>query len=447
MNDQHQHPHRAPCLEVPELRRNQFFFGQMLGPRDFVDEQSYFREKLKLHNRCLHGHGVACGLAVVPASWPEDCDPPEASERATLEAELQELQNVLATARFSDPAEVQKIVDRIAEIERRVRCLPNKEAPPGGRTRVRIRCGIAYDCEGNELVVRRDLAVDLLAALPAADRAQLAADPPPPLWLSLCFCEQPVEPSRPVLADACGAAAECVFGKLRDAVRVRVSLAEPAPDERCETCCSPCGDPCVLLARIDGFVPGQPVEAERINNGVRRPLSVYVPTRVAAVNWTHGAEYSEDDAYKLLKELEVRFTRSLLSSTVRPGVMDVWVIAGGSGRHADIYNRDGALEAATTPLTDRVFFRQGTEETLQLDDRVLITLRTSFLLDRCCRPVDGENVGGRVPILAGSPFAREPLGVPLADCLRPPGGLHAWTSGEGAPAGTFESWFFVRKTK
>jgi len=376
-------PHRAACLEVPELKRLQYFFGQVLGPQDFRDEQSYFREKQKLHNRCLHGFGVVCGLEVVPAPVKKGCDP-----------------------------------------------------APEPRPRVLVRCGLAYDCAGNELVVRRDLAVDLLAHLPPSVGCRGEGGPNPPgqeddvevsLWLSLCFCEQPVDPARPVLPDACGASPECSFGKLRDAVRVRVSREAPSEDEGCDGCCSPCADPCVLLARID-FVPGAPPE---IHNQLRRPITPYLATRVESVNWSHGARYTPAEASRRLASLELRFSRKVRSVTLQDGVVDVWVIEGGGGRRGNIYNREGRVVSPDTEEADTLVFKADTGETLQDGDRVLITVRTGFMLDVCGRPVDGENVGGRVPATPDPDGSDSMPGVlsPRLPSLPP------WSS--------FESWFFV----
>jgi len=47
--------------------RNSFFTGKLLTADDFTDEQSYFRGKLRRHNRLVHGAGVVCGLEVQPA--------------------------------------------------------------------------------------------------------------------------------------------------------------------------------------------------------------------------------------------------------------------------------------------------------------------------------------------------------------------------------------------
>jgi hypothetical protein len=44
--------------------RSRFVSGQLLTPEDFEREQQYVREKLKRHNRTLHGFGIVSGLKV-----------------------------------------------------------------------------------------------------------------------------------------------------------------------------------------------------------------------------------------------------------------------------------------------------------------------------------------------------------------------------------------------
>lgn len=44
--------------------RNHFFTGKLLTAEDLEVEQQYFREKLKRHNRYLHGFGIVSGLSV-----------------------------------------------------------------------------------------------------------------------------------------------------------------------------------------------------------------------------------------------------------------------------------------------------------------------------------------------------------------------------------------------
>lgn len=51
-------------------KRPRYFAGQLLGAGDFAAEQQYLMEKRFLHNRVLHGAGVATGLSVSVDSDP-----------------------------------------------------------------------------------------------------------------------------------------------------------------------------------------------------------------------------------------------------------------------------------------------------------------------------------------------------------------------------------------
>lgn len=46
------------------MHRVHYFSGQLLSAQDFQTEQDYFRERLRRHNRLLHGYGVVFGLQV-----------------------------------------------------------------------------------------------------------------------------------------------------------------------------------------------------------------------------------------------------------------------------------------------------------------------------------------------------------------------------------------------
>lgn len=54
----------------PTFKRNRYFSGKLMSEKDFQDEQDYFREKHKLHNRFLHGYGVVTGLEVSASDDP-----------------------------------------------------------------------------------------------------------------------------------------------------------------------------------------------------------------------------------------------------------------------------------------------------------------------------------------------------------------------------------------
>lgn len=45
--------------------RNQYYYGKLLTEQDFIQEQRYMNDKRRLHNRFLHGVGVAAGFQVV----------------------------------------------------------------------------------------------------------------------------------------------------------------------------------------------------------------------------------------------------------------------------------------------------------------------------------------------------------------------------------------------
>jgi len=440
----------ASCAVVPQFDRLRYFYGQMLHARDLQAEQAYFREKLKLHNRCLHGWGVVCGLDVEPAPPDPDCVPVTDTEYGAIRAEIDKKQNELAQA--ADEAARQKLRAEIEELRRKLTAVgvPSNCMPADRRTKIQIECGMAIDCEGNELVVRQPVLIDLWSALSPDDRNQLTGGGTTSIYVALCYRECPIDPVRPVVADSCGATSDCNYGKLRDGVRVVVTTdADRWKDDRCDPCCEPCDDCCVLLARIDDFVKGEPLAPSQIHAEVRRHISLWPATKITSINWVHDGTYSPEQAAALLGTgygssggLDIRFSRPLRTETVVDGVIDVWVVEGGRGRAAAISNKAGSLVLPSTPTTDRIVFRDDTSESLNYGDRVLVTVRSAFLLDECCRPVDGAHVGGRVPLLAGSPPYVEAPKHTVCDV--PPGGIGPWTSGAGGAA-NFESWFWIDK--
>ncbi len=61
----HRHdPEQCPSCDLGAFSRNNFFTGKLLVERDFTDEQTYVSDKIRHHNRRLHGWGVVCGLRV-----------------------------------------------------------------------------------------------------------------------------------------------------------------------------------------------------------------------------------------------------------------------------------------------------------------------------------------------------------------------------------------------
>jgi hypothetical protein len=436
------------CATVPQFDRLRYFYGQMLHARDLQMEQAYSREKLKLHNRCLHGWGVVCGLDVsLPPAEP-DCPPQTDAEYERLRKEIAEREKAAAGLKGQ---ELRKAREEIEALKRRLAALgtPTDCAPEKPRTTVVIGCGVALDCEGNEIVVRQPIVVDLWSLLPHEDRQQAEGEPTT-IYVGLCYRECPIEPTRPIVQDACGATAACTFGKLRDSLSVVVTTDdEQWHDARCDPCCQPSGACCVLLARIDGFVRGDRLTDAQVHPEVRRMVlsAARPPTTIVGINWAHGGLYTPAQASQLLGTgstnsggLVLKFSRPLRSETIVDGVVDTWVLEGGRGRAAAISNKAGLIEKPAGPTTDTIVYRDETSETLNYGDRVLVIVRGAFLLDDCCQPVDGAHVGGRVPMLPDSPEyskAQERTG-----CAAPPRSRGVWTSGDGGAA-NFESWFWI----
>lgn len=57
----------SPCdTAIAELPR--YYPRQLITPDDLTLEQNYFRDRMRRHNRLLHGWGVVCGALVCPAT-------------------------------------------------------------------------------------------------------------------------------------------------------------------------------------------------------------------------------------------------------------------------------------------------------------------------------------------------------------------------------------------
>ncbi|CAL9604743.1 hypothetical protein SUDANB37_05536 [Streptomyces sp. enrichment culture] len=437
-------PMTAESDEPP--RRLRYFHGQMLAARDFQREQNYHREKAKLRMRRVLGYGVVCGLFVEPVPGDDDCGPGgDASGAAppggAAPADAAHDESVRDT---SVPAEQ-------AEPEPGDAAPPDAVAEGGGteprhrprRAKVRVTPGLAVDCDGNEVLVRGGCVVDLWKALRPDERDTDT------VWVGIRYAERPVEPTRAVYNDACADTSDCAYGWTEECYRVCVTACEPPADERCDTCCAPCAHKVLWLARVDDLDWHRPPRRDRVHMNVRRPFGRHVPTVITGVNWIHGHTYTVDEARALLGTqdqdagLVVRFSDDVRTDSLRPGVVELQVIEGGSGRNASTWYMGGTFAEPgpdSGEFTRGFRYRQTTRETLQDGDRVMITVRAAFLLDRCRRPVDGTHVGGRVPLIDAPGTSVAPDGHDL-----PPSGIGPWTSGTGAGGDVFESWFFIKE--
>jgi Domain of unknown function DUF11 len=211
---------QAPTL-VGALQRPGYAAGSYLAARDLLTDQRYRRQRLRRHQRYLHGWGVVCGLLVAPASDPRR---PWAVQVCPG----------YAIGPYADGVEVQTP----AAVDVRDYLWRQPHGASGNPVRVAY-VGIRY----------------------AEQQVRPVPSQPPG-----CRCEETVyEPSR-----------------IRDGFRIDVLWQLPEPSEAegfdlCEPGLAPCPEcpesPYVVLARI--ALPaseGDPITRDRIDNFVRRQL-------------------------------------------------------------------------------------------------------------------------------------------------------------------------------
>lgn len=352
--------------------RIRYFTGRHMSARDFRDADAYHRSMRHLHNRVLHGWGVACGLEVEPHPRPE-CG-------------------------------------------------------------LVVRCGLALDCRGREIVVPRALAQRIpWDMLP--DRARAAGNGGDEvLLLCLEYCEEHTE-KVPVLysQDACsGAGYE--DGRVREGYKLRWHAvnesdlarhgwrrsggcppdADPAPctiDDDC-LCLDPhCpDDACVALAVIRGDAARPAIDTSRrrfIGNAADQLA------HICWISWPHGGVVSASQ----FAQASVRFDRALSipadSHEAGPtGINERTFVMQAGQQREDLdfvmfTEPPHLLADRRTAVFDVVRPQQYIGHTIQ------VTLRCDFILDCHGKPVDGTHLRGRLP------------------------------TGNGVMGGHFESWFRV----
>ena len=80
------------------LTRPRFFSGKLITPEDLELEQQYFREKLKRHNRSLHGFGIVSGLKVTTKSGQIIVEPGLALDCEGNELVIETVQSIVPPA-------------------------------------------------------------------------------------------------------------------------------------------------------------------------------------------------------------------------------------------------------------------------------------------------------------------------------------------------------------
>ncbi len=230
-----------------KFKRLRYFHGMLLTEADLREEQTYFREKLKLHHR-LHGHGVVWGLCFKAGS---------------------------CSGVNSD------------------------------RPLITLEPGLALDCEGNEIVVCKEYNIDLqekLDWLKQQGKISTALDcfsPPEAvkIWVGLKYCECDSNP-QPQYTSTCGDdKLHPEFSRIQEGYCV-VLLAEdelpccPKPGHKKDDCCkstvecpglAPCceDEHVVILGSLLIAPPAiYKITAEQIDLRDKRKF-VFVPTALS----------------------------------------------------------------------------------------------------------------------------------------------------------------------
>jgi hypothetical protein len=176
-----------------------------------------------------------------------------------------------------------------------------------------------------------------------------------------------------------------------------------------------------------------------LDHTVRRDVSRHRHTTITGISWVHDRVYTRTQANSLLETgLKVWFSDYVRSSSLTPNVVDVVVYQGKTPPAGFLYRKQLQLDAGDEEYTKTVRITFETGEQVQIGDRVQILVKGDFILDRCCRAIDGNNLGGRVPT-----FGTDDVVDDDDPCATPPGRPGRWTSGNGVEGGTFESWFSV----
>lgn len=231
----HSRGSRQAPWDASILERPRYFPRQLMTPSELMLEQEYFRDKLRRHNRMLHGWGVVCGAIVCRVPCRESSGTYTASERA-----------------WPCPEE----------------CGPEGWHP----WNVSVSSGYILGPYGDEILINTDVIVDVRKSCTtgvSGDICPPAPDPwcsdviidraPGPLYLAVRYTEIATRPVR-VQPAGCGCDdTACEYSRIRDGFEICTldecpdSHREDPPSKRCEIrACQPCPDsPWVVLARID----------------------------------------------------------------------------------------------------------------------------------------------------------------------------------------------------
>lgn len=440
------------CCDIPAFCRNNYYRGKLLTERDFSDEQRYGIDKLRLHNLSLHGWGVVCGLTIKRH--------PHCPERRLIVEEGFAIDDCGREIRLLKDDEI---------------LLPQPPTPrPGTKPGASGASSIGQPENGHHN------AAEEKEGMTAQDRDRPSEDEddeeevplpynpcdetPVPKDLYICIryaeCETEFAPA-PFDDCSCTTSSQkpnrvCEGYKL-ELYEQKPSYWDKATHGPCESsdcaeyyrdareCCPETNCfPCLPLAVIHDVVPGEPVEAEQIDNwGPRRQLTssetldkiircilTKLPTqeltRIEDTNWEHGRrmmcrEFMEEyvGSHERPRGFRIEFSHKVHSGAIDTRSFQALVVFRPDNmsepKHMQIAPASIEKEADETESCrlhiDPAYARR------HLDGRsfdLFLTLKCDVITDMHGHAVDGNFIGHHLP------------------------------TGDNIQGGTFESWVRVR---
>lgn len=206
----------SPC-DTSIAERPRYFPRQLITPDDLTLEQEYFRNKLRRHNRMLHGWGVVCGAKVCPAPVTTGAagDPSGASTQSSFQPWLVAVSSGYILGPYGDEI----IVD----------CCRTVDVRTAGTTGITGEpCVQAPDPWCTDVYVKRD--------------------PNAPLYIAVKYKECSARPVR-VQPIGCGCDdTQCEYSRLRDGYEI--GILNQCPDTH--------QDPPQIDGLAKGATPGCP---------------------------------------------------------------------------------------------------------------------------------------------------------------------------------------------
>jgi hypothetical protein len=286
-----------PC-DIPASCRNSYYRGKLLTERDFNDEQRYGIDKRRLHTLALHGWGVVCGLVVRPH--------PHCPEKRLVVGE--------GLAIDDSGREIRLLQEDCVTLPKPV---PMSSQPVAGQAASPASLGsVANENPLEDAEDDREPTAD--------DRSCDPTPVPKDLYLCIRYAECETEFAPAPFDDCSCTTSSQKPNRICESYELVLSEQKPtfwdkATREPCELgdcdlyyrnareCCPPTNCfPCLPLAVICNFVPGEAIKPEQIDNWrsrrllastetldeVIRCILTKLPTgeltRIEDTNWEHN---------------------------------------------------------------------------------------------------------------------------------------------------------------